>query len=191
MKMQAENVVKNVESRIIKEGKPEQRMIYDVVDPEGTKWTVWEKSLAEKAWNLKDQTSVWSVEVQQNGSYTNRTLHNIEPKVANGMTQAIGGGTFPTSSSVGNATITTTITPPATGSFAPQPATSKDEAIHRQTAAKVAAALSATPAEFWANVQDLARYFDTGIVPGGDNSAGFTSTPLPTEEPQTDDDIPF
>jgi len=60
----------------------------------------------------------------------------------------------------------------------------KDRAIHRQTAAKVAAQLSTTTFEFWTNVQDLSRYFDTGLIPSRPeigNPAGATP----------DDDIPF
>lgn len=83
--------------------------------------------------------------------------------------------------------------------------TKKDSAIARQTAAKVAAEISTSPTEFWANCVDLARYFDSGTLPMNAQQAGPTASPdqqyagmaaagqgySNTPPPPTNDDIPF
>ena len=187
--MTAELLVKEVVSRRIKAGTPDERLVYDVIDGSDVKWTAWEKDLAEKAFYLKGKVGVAEVKVEQNGKYTNRTLVSIV-----GKDEGFGSAT-----SNGGQTMTTATTGTfSTGGFNPGPATQADyreRTIFRQTAAKVAAGLSQNPNEFWANVQDLAQYFETGETPSGNNSPGYSSEPFgPSTDPFTpekDDDLPF
>lgn len=65
----------------------------------------------------------------------------------------------------------------------------KDQAIHRQVAAKVAAKISTTSQEFWANVLDLAYYFDTGQTPSRPSPQQYQN-PMGAPPPG-DEDIPF
>jgi len=52
----------------------------------------------------------------------------------------------------------------------PQPQNQeRQQSIHRQVAAKVAAVVSTTPQEFWPNVNDLFTYFETGRTPMTNN----------------------
>lgn len=193
MKMEA--VVKGVEPRTVKEGTPDERTIYDVIDGDGVKWTAWEKPLAVLAWGLKDKRSVWTVEQKPSGKYTNRTLINIEERMGQAMGEALGND-FPESAKKTEPTFDqpgTTLTP-------------KDSDIHRQTAAKCVAWMAAsqgmTPGEFWSNVSDLARYFDTGQFPGAkgtleDDLAAISAMPPEVQaamdpfQPAPDDDLPF
>jgi hypothetical protein len=73
--------------------------------------------------------------------------------------------------------------------------TEKDHSITRQTAGKVAAQISSTPQEFWQNVQDLARYFDTGQVPvmhaGNPGQPNIAAVGANDGREYTDDDMPF
>jgi len=190
-KMQMQAQVVGVEPRIVKEGTPDQRTIYDVIDSNGIKWTAWERPLAERAFGLKDQNASWTVEQKQSGKYTNRTLVSIEPIGDKGMTNVIDSG-FP---STPNTSSNSTVTFDSPGSTPNAERTS----IHRQTAVKAVAALAAgggmTPSEFWSNVQDIVRFFETGNTPGGnqpsgDADPGSLSSWGPFEE-QTNDDIPF
>lgn len=173
MKADTQIVVADVEPRIIKQGTPDQRTIYDVVDQEGNKWTAWDKDTAEAAWHLKGQRAQAQVEVKQNGKYTNRTLITIGPSGASVPTPEIfpSAPTFPPDP----------IAPNEASSLIPQ-TTDRDRNIWRQTATKVAASLApATEVEFWANVLMLYSYYETGVIPNG----------APQEQAETDDGIPF
>lgn len=194
-----QGVVKNIEPRKVKAGTPDERHVYDVVDGEGVKWTVWEKALAESAWSLKDQQSVWKVQVEQNGKYTNRTLKDIQPMTGAG----IDGMMQTVDQSIGNgSSLPSFVDHDAVATFVNQ-AESKDASICRQCAGKVAATMGAsTPSEFWENMLLLAHYFETGTPPHGVRVGSATTAvpvqgdgadPFPSESPPplTDDDLPF
>jgi hypothetical protein len=69
--------------------------------------------------------------------------------------------------------------------------TPKDTFIHRQVSVKAVAVLAGaggmTPDEFWANVQAVTNYIETGQTPMGGNA----EQTFAAEFPQADDDIPF
>jgi hypothetical protein len=178
--MQMEAVVKAVEPRdITVQGVA--RKVYDVVDQTGTKYTAWERELAERAYALKDQSSVWKVKVEQKGQYTNRNLVDIAAKLGGGMDAALGAGSsgFPET------------VKPVTFDQPGSVITPKDTFIHRQVSVKAVAVLAGaggmTPDEFWANVQAVTNYIETGQTPMGGNA----EQTFAAEFPQADDDIPF
>lgn len=187
--MVAENTVKTVEPKLVKKGTPEQRTIYDVVDVSDVKWTVWERELAEKAFGLKGVTSLWKVDISQNGSYTNRTLKEIQAKAANGFEPALNA----MEASLG--TLGTGMGGSLDGgsldgfkaAVVDEP-DFKDRTIWRQTATKVAAHLQAgTELEFWTNVDMLVKFYETGEKPGSVDPFGQAAQTAKNP----DDDIPF
>lgn len=200
-----EAVVKTVEPRIIKEGTSEQRTIYDVIDLQDNKWTAWEKPVAEKAWGLKGVPALWLVEIKQKDSYTNRTLKGIEAKQSDGYGPALNT----MESQLGSVDPRTFAPLPGVSTGFPsetkaalvQEPTFKDRTIWRQAATKVAAALGAgSPLEFWSNVDDLIRFYETGEKPqsvqfilGSQERGADPADPVGAAMfgSQSDDDIPF
>lgn len=185
--MQMDAVVQAVEPRKVT-AQGVERTVYDIVDGSGTKWTAWERPLAEEAFALRGVPAVWEVEQKPNTrrpEFPYRNIKGIVAKSSSSMDQALSSG-FPE------------IVKSEPGGF-DQPGgtlTPKDEQIHRQTAVKAVAVLAGaggmTPDEFWSNVRTIAHYFDTGEAPGSftesvakeQGTATFTG-------PQPDDDIPF
>lgn len=209
MKMQA--IVKAVEPRIIKQGQPDQRTIYDVVDDSGQKWTAWDIDIAKQAHELKDKPSVWDVETKpsNNPKYgPNRTLLGIGPVGDAAMNTAIdtfaSDFTFGGSGTSGNGSGTFTTTSPATSNVTFDPPgsvlTAKDTSIHRQTAVKAVAVLAQnggmSALDFWQNVEHIVRFFETGdtpmtVRPEPVQPLGGDPGPIQDFPPATDDDIPF
>lgn len=124
-----------------------------------------------------------TVRSEQKGQYMNHYLDHVAPSGQQQYVQEMQQPAYVPAQQAQQAQ--TRPIPPPTPPPPPQQQlpheldAAKDAAIHRQTAAKVAAALSTTANEFWRNVVDLAFYFDTGQVP---------STPQPDDP---DDGIPF
>lgn len=196
--MQLQETVKEIEPRRVTVQGTE-RTIYDVITSDGTKWTAWERELAERAYNLKDKPALLKVEVKQNGQYTNRSLKDIMP-----AGDALMGATLETfggQATSGSSGVTVTTSGTGFDQNMNKKETQKSEEIHRQTAAKVVGNMAAqggmTPQEFWSNIIDLARYFDTGAIPGSTPEAlpgaqeQFTAQDESGRPPHTDDDIPF
>jgi len=143
--------------------------LFELFDHEGTAWVV-KQDVYNVAQNWIGQPVQMTVRVEQNGQWTNRFADIVQlaqgqpmqqqgPMQSSAM-QAVGAAQS-AQAQAGRAV------QPQQQNYQPEPwPTQKDRSIHRQTAAKVAAALQPTSAsEFWSNVQDLAAYFDSGAVP--------------------------
>lgn len=155
-------VVRGTDRRMVKDG---TLAIYDVFTEDGTQWSTFKADLYNLARQLDGQLADWKGAIEQRDNFTNRTLLNIRAHPTDG----------------------TTATPPSQGRQAAEQAQQaqqakqidydqfkaaqseqelrKQESIHRQTAGKVAAAVSRDAQEFWANIQDIKVYFDSGVVP--------------------------
>lgn len=205
MPMTMEAIVKDVEARSISNG---TKTIYDVVIQDDSKWTAWEKELAEQAWNLRGTLALLQVDVKQNGNFTNRTLKSIAAKVDAGFAPALSAMEQSIGRSFTEPYVDSSPGPQIQFSEAPQEGsgTPKDTSIWRQVAAKVSAQLMPQDkAEFWDNVATLYRYFETGIIPGQllqELSAGTMEQAQATDPMSSvsfaeatgtapDDDIPF
>lgn len=182
--------------------------LYEIVDSTGTKWTTGRRDLAEEANGLIGQlVGLQGHEEQNAAGYTNYYLDDL---IA-GPVQQQGNGA---------------LAPPQErqqpqnpgGTIGIQQVTSVTDAVKqtyimRQTAAKVAALISPSAAEFWANCDALNSYFNTGnkpqLIPQADTSTmhGADTQPAkkfitdamisdPGPEPEkplfdSDSDIPF
>jgi hypothetical protein len=146
------------------------------------------RDLAESAFSLVGQQAEVHFTTRTNGQYTNYRLEQILPAAPSPaqraqmaqeasplLRQATGLPEAPVPSQG--------LPEPPAGNTGVNVLTEKDRAIHRQVAAKVAAQLVvAAPgtdsATYWENIERLAAYFDTGIIPG--RTADYV-----------EDDIPF
>jgi len=176
-------LVERVDQRTINKRDGSNTTLYEVyVVGSQTPLATFKRSLADSAFELIGQAAELHYAVKQNGDFTNYYLNNILPARATAAEAAQ------------RAQEAQPLLRQAAGlPEAPVPsqgltnAPSKDQAIHRQTAAKVAATLvqaapNTDPYVFWENVEKLAHYFDTGVIP--------TKAGLPHLDPD-EDDIPF
>jgi hypothetical protein len=159
---------------------------YDITTADGLKWTAWERETAEAAYELSGKPVIMDVKIEKNGDYENRTLKAILPDEAAPAGASFTTPTFPPiDPTTTNTTAAITYSAPQTSATSEIPmALDQTTSIHRQTAGKVAALISKTPDEFWANVEQLVHYFATGQTPG----SPVTSNAAPVIP---DDDIPF
>lgn len=190
--------------------------IYEIVDGNNTKWTTSRIDIANEANAKLGQPVQISGRQEINGVYENFYLDAIGSP--NGLTPP-PSQQFPIPETIAAqithvpapqaapqpqpAPIPTPPPPPV--EIAPTGPTDKDWTIWRQVATKVAVNLSATPAEFWANTEDLIRYYAYGVKP--QLQAIVTSPPTgnqfvpeqafsdpgpdPNAPEYSDDDIPF
>src|SRR5215471_4683802 len=101
------------------------------------------------------------VRVEQRGEFTNYHLDSVELAGAQPAPQE---GYVPVQQAQQAQVQTAPQTPTSQPIVAPNER-ERQASIHRQTAAKVAAAMSGTPSEFWENVQTVFRFFETGQIP--------------------------
>lgn len=180
--MQITTVLTKAEPRIVnKRDGSGSFTLYELFDHEGTAWVV-RDDIYNQARQWLGQTVDMVVRVEQKGNFTNRYADIVTPNLtgqvpaSNAVMQAMQAAQQANrvQPSVPNPMITQPQVPNTVGGMG-QPQlqdisvfpTRKDSSINRQTAAKVAAQISSSPAEFWGNCQDLARYFDSGQVPAG------------------------
>lgn len=225
--MQITTVLSNAQPRIVnKRDGSGSFTLYELFDHEGTAWVV-KQDVFNQAQGWLGMTVDMVVRVEQNGQWTNRFADIVTPNLGgqvpatNAVMQAMqaaqqAGRVPPTmpqqpaqqgwQAQAGGAMVLSPPLQPNTIGGMGQPQlqdvsvfpTKKDASIARQTAAKVSAELSTSPAEFWANCVDLARYFDTGqtpqqrpTIPAEQQFAaagtGYDNSPPPHD----DDSIPF
>lgn len=175
--------VKGVSSRTANrksDGRP--FTIFEIEDAAGTKWQTFRKDLAEEANRLIGQpVEIQGSSTQNANGFTNNNLEDIT------------AGSFGTAQGIPEGNGNYGATPPIQDSSSQSvPDKQKQLFIMRQTAAKVAATISPTATEFWANCDSLVGYFISGEKP---NVIGSTITAaIPEQEPQpfvAEDDIPF
>lgn len=179
------------------------KTIWTVVTPDGTKWESWKADVGNIALGLKGQVVDLKVEIEQKGDYTNYNLIRIRPAAGPAVAEA---------AQTAQAAQPQAVSYEQYKSLDKEKEDRKQESIHRQVAAKVAAVLT-TPedgaAGFWVNLEAILHFFQTGEIPGGTsvtshtasntlstgaNSSGFglqtDFVPSDTYNHQ-DDDIPF
>lgn len=169
--------------------------LYELYDHEGTAWVV-KNDVYNLAQGWIGQPVDMVVRVEQNGNFTNRYADLVQPAQAGAQVPATNAvqQAFQAAQAAQRVQATMPQTPntPKIQDVNVFP-TRKDSSIHRQTAAKVAAEISTSPAEFWSNVIDLAKYFDTGVIPTSLSQdyamtgAGYDNSP----PPHSDSDVPF
>lgn len=129
--------------------------IHKFIDPSGNE-LVARSDLANQVRNLLNVPLKVVVRTEQKGRWTNYYLDHAEP--ADGVQAPPRPQPPPAPQPPGS--------PPGVQAGPPRAGPSeKDREIHRQTAAKVAAVISTTSNEFWANCAALSHYFDTGEPP--------------------------
>lgn len=83
---------------------------------------------------------------------------------------------------------------PAPRAMRPEATPEERTSIHRQSAAKVAAKISSNPGEYWSNVNDLLRFFESGVTPMTNNANWTTGQAMATAQAgyqHGDEDSPF
>lgn len=203
--MTMQGVITDVERREIQKRDGTGSMIlFDVVLGDGSKWTAFEEPLARQAWDARGKTVSMEVSVTQKGNYTNKNLRAI---LGAGVATPTNGG-FPTQTTSFGATESQF--PTQTETFSPSPEgtnlSAKDASIYRQVATKVSAIISKSELDFWANVDTLVRFYETGdkpnlldgLINSGQVQVGTgqvqteATAPFHGEPPpRGDDDIPF
>lgn len=128
--------------------------IYTIESDHG-EFTTSRREMAEEVFRYLNVPARYLIDVQQNGSFTNNYLQDIAPAdEAPSVVQQAQESTPAPAAVVESAKV------------AGGPGwTEKDLAIFRQTAAKVAARTSRTPDEFWANIDEVYRFFVDGTKP--------------------------
>lgn len=149
--------------------------IYEIMTSDNTKWTTSRRDLAGEANRLIGQPVLIEGRTEVNGIYENYYLEDVRP---NDGTSFDASDSFPIPGTIQQqmtppAHLAPPTPPPAPIPVAPPPPppipaagpAERDWQIWRQCATKVAVHLSQTPAEFWANVDDLIRYYAYGAKP--------------------------
>lgn len=198
-----QGVVSHIDSKPITSKKTGKAMtIYEIYLTDQSRWSTVNTETANAAKSLVGQHATLHVRIEQNGDFVNQYLQGIGP--SNGGTvpvqtdQLVGSHVPQPQTIAAPPAMITTQTPnilpqsvaTPTPDWAMEQQERKNEAIHRQTATKVAAWLAkpdSTPQEFWANVDDLIQFYTSGIKPNLQaNANGFQGVPA-----GVDDDIPF
>lgn len=154
------------------------------IGTDGPEVTTFLAGLGNKAKALYEQGTIvdLKVSVVQNGKYTNYYLEDIQASANQAGAQA------PVQQAIEQAKQAQEVT---FEQFAGQ-ANVERTSIHRQVATKVAASLMSEndgQADFWANVDALAKFYETGVVPGDPVPA--TVAGEQDAFAAADDDIPF
>ena len=168
--MQITTVLTNAAPRIVnKRDGSGSFTLYELFDHEGTAWVV-KADVYNNVLHLIGQTVNMVVRVEQNGQWTNRFADIVIPAQAGAQVPASNAAEMAMAAAQAAQRVQPTMPQmPNTAQIQDVSVfpTRKDASINRQTAAKVAAQISGdNPSAFWANCVDLARYFDTGQVPG-------------------------
>lgn len=176
-------------------------VLYTVQTTQG-EFTTAKRDLAQEAHSLIGRPAMFQVKTEQRGEFTNYYLESVSP-LSNGnnvgqVDQSGFGSPAPTQQGPAPAQQAPVGVPANEGP------SGKDVFIFRQTAAKVAAQLSAGPTEFWSNIDDLVDYFKTGAKPGSMPNQYVPEAALAAPDmsgvgasggggsyQHTDDDIPF
>jgi hypothetical protein len=168
--------IRGVETRTVNKRDGTSFTMYDIYVVEQEKpFNTTKRAVAESAFDLKGQAAEMAYSVKQNGDFTNYWANSILPAATGAAVAAL------------RAQEAQPILRAAADLPEPSPApagpSEKDQAIHRQVAAKVAASLHAaapgSAEDFWDNCLKLAAYFDSGVTP---TQAGYS---------EDDDGIPF
>lgn len=184
-------LVQNVDTKLVKNG---TMTIWEVATPEG-KFSTTKPEYGNAARELIGKVADMKVSIQQNGQYTNRYLNAIRLSRQSVDT--------PVGQAALRAQEAQQVTYEQYRSGEAEKDSQRTESIHRQCAAKVAAAMSTDAVEFWANVDAVFTFFQTGNYPTWAQAAqapeakqGVTSHTSPSDgdhgwgdAPQ--DDIPF
>lgn len=186
----AEVVIKGVESKMVKNG---TLKLWEVETAEGTKWATFKEPTARAAHALIGKPALIAYVIKSDGQRTSYYLNEIGP--------AAPGSELPPAAADPSAQTASPVVPQASKdiSFTEFATVERDrqdaekaktESIHRQVATKVAAELSKTPADFWANVSELIAFYATGSMPDLVQRSGVTSHAA-FDDTQPADDIPF
>lgn len=203
-----DTVITGVTSKVVNRKSDNRPItIYEITDANNTKWTTSRRELANEANRLINTNVTVQGRQEQKGNFMNYYLEDLRSK--NGAAPVMQPQPTPSPPPPPSPG------PPPVQQQAPLPQhwtpNEKDFNIMRQTAAKVSANLSTTPAEFWSNVDDLVVYFTTAEKPerfnrfvppaitqpleGTGNQfipPSYEDDPGPLDQPgYTDDDIPF
>lgn len=192
--------------------------LWEIETQEGTKWVTFKADLGNTAQQAVGATVDMDVSIEQKDTFTNYYVNQIRvksPAPAGATNQA------PPTSDIaqliqraqGAAEQKQEMSFAEFGKHEQEKEARKNLSIHRQSAAKTAAALGAeTSNEFWSNVKDLFSYFQTGQTPFEMNATDVAAPQaqktanygLPThagtpdrythtdaDAPAPEDDIPF
>lgn len=154
-------------------------ILYELFAADGTTW-VTRQDVFNVAQGMVGQMVEIVGRVEQKGNFTNHYADIVQ----------LAGQTLAQPVQAQNPALQAQQAAVAQGRVVHQPKwqpTENDRTIYRQTAGKVAAELSTTADEFWANVVEIARYFETGATPQLTQvMAGMNIT-----DGYQDDDVPF
>lgn len=124
-----------------------EMVIYEITTEEGTTWTTTQDQLALEAHSRVGHLVAIDGKIEQNGNFKNYYLNGIQdPGELNATITQVGDKTIP------DAGIQDT-------------SDERDEKIFRQVATKVAANMSASPRDFWENVDILMNFYRYGDTP--------------------------
>lgn len=160
--MPTQQLIQSAAPRVVNKRSGGQITLYEVM-VNGQQYIA-RKPVFDQACALIGQQALVETRQEQNGNFTNLYLDAVQPlgfPTMNGgpPPQVFHPDLFPQ---------VPTQQPMAAPVAPPQPVsqvTDRDRQIWRQSACKVAAHVSKGPVEFWGNVTDLIRFFETGQQP--------------------------
>lgn len=164
--------------------------VYEITDTNGTKWQC-KQPVYNQATQLMGHTVTINGSVKQNGDYTNYYINEImgAPQMQPPPTQMQPSMVDYISTNVVAANGAPLVPPVVVESWTPHISEiQKNESIHRQVAAKVAANLTTDTQQFWGIVGELFNYFQTGTNP---NHAAAVEMAQAFPGSHPDNDIPF
>ena len=154
--MQIQTILTNAAPRVVQPRNGNPFTLFELFDAQGRTWVA-----KQDVFNIAQGMIGHPVEIvgreEQKGQYLNRYADLVQ------LAGAGGGAMQSVLQAQQSATAAGRVQQPQVQ--VPGFPTDKDRCINRQTAGKVAAAISTTADEFWANIQDIANYFDTGQIP--------------------------
>lgn len=160
--------IADVKSRKVRKKDGTEITIYDVQTPDAGTWSTSVRSIAQQAFDLKGQIVQLATKTEMNGIYENNYLNGVLP-AERGFDQP-------------DVPMPNLSPPTRPQSQLPEPVDKdyqSNPVLLRRDAAKVAAVLSSSPAEFWANLDQLVHWFNDGVKPSWASAE------------QNQDDIPF
>lgn len=187
-----EKLCENVTTRKVKDG---TMTLWDIQVEGDTKLTTFQSPLGEKARGYIGQVCDFQITIETTDKgYTNLYLDGVQrsPNVTQPSPVAQAAAAAQAAAQTGPVVSYDQYKDLSQGQEQ-----RRTESIHRQTAAKVAAAmLPETPQEFWSNVNDLVSFFASGTNPYLSSATvpeqgGTSPTPSDDTPHNPDDDIPF